>query len=486
MNSSSQRQVSGEAIGGDESGKEASAGAKLAVGEQPGWLRWWIWSLLAVAYLFVLFHRVAPGVVADRLMADFAVGGVAIGFLTAIYFFMYAVMQIPAGALADTLGARKTVAMGAALAGLGSLVFGIAPVLEVAYLGRFLVGLGVSVIFIAALKCQANWFRPREFGTMSGFMILVGSLGSVTATTPMALMAESLGWRASFVIVGAVSCLVAAAVWRWVRDHPSEFRPSSLPGTAAAPSSGRPAATKRSLLSSAWSIWRNPQTRAGFLSHFGILGSYQTFIGLWAVPYLMHVYGMGRPEAASRLLAATLGMLVSAPLSGLVSDRLLERRRLPIVALGVLACGCWLTLSLWNNGQPPVWALYPIFFTLGFSGGGVTLVLAAVKEANPPELSGLAMGTANGAFVGATLLQPLVGYLLDGQWQGAMLEGARVYPFTAYQSVLPVLAGAALLGLLGNFLMRETYCRNVAEGQAAGANPDAVDGASKVGRARLG
>jgi len=240
----------------------------------------------------------------------------------------------------------------------------------------------------------------------------------------------------------------------------------SLPGAAAAPSAKRAAAKRRPLLSSAWGVWCNPQTRAGFLAHFGILGGYQAFAGLWAVPYLMHVYGMERSVAASYLLASTMGMLVSAPLAGLVSDRLLERRKLPIVALGMLSCGCWLTLNLWNGGQPPAWALYPLFATLGFSGGAVTLVLAAVKEANPPELSGLAMGTANGAFVGATLLQPAMGYLLDRQWQGAMLDGARVYPFTAYQGVLPMLAGFAFLGLWGALSIRETYCRNVAEGYA--------------------
>jgi len=484
LDSRSSQQLSGETSGGDEPGKWVPASVGVAPGNRLGPLRWWIWSLLAAAYLFVMFHRYAPGVVADRLMADFAVGGAAIGILTAIYPFVYAVMQVPAGALADGFGARKTVAMGTALAGIGSLVFGIAPVLEMAYLGRLFVGLGVSVIFVAALKCQASWFRASEFGTMSGFLILVGSLGSVSATTPMALVAQSLGWRASFTIVGAASCIVAVAVWRWVRDHPSELGLPSLPGAAVAPSTNRSASKKPPLLSSVWSVLGNPQTRAGFLAHFGILGSYQAFAGLWAVPYLMHVYGMERSEAANHLLVATLGMIVSAPLAGLVSDRLLERRKMPIMALAMLACCCWLTLNLWNGGQPPAWALYPLFATFGFSCGAVTLVLAAVKEANPPELSGLAMGTANGAFLGATLLQPALGYLLDRQWQGAMLDGARVYPFAAYQGVLPVLAGFAFLGLLGSSLIKETYCRNAAEGYASRADVDAVGDASMVTRSR--
>lgn len=437
--------------------------------------RWLIWSVLASAYLIVMFHRIAPGVVADRLMAEFTADGAAIGVLTAIYFWVYAVMQIPSGALADTLGARKIVTISASLAGLGSLLFGLAPVLEIAYLGRFLVGLGVSVVFVAALKCQVSWFRAGEFGTVSGLLVLVGNLGSATATTPVALLAQSAGWRVSFMIIGVATCAVAVAAWRWVRDHPSELGLPSPTGTEADGKVGlatRRPLTMRTLLAGAGVVWRNRQTQAGFLAHFGMLGSYLTFTGLWAVPYLMHVYGMDRSEAASYLLVAPMGMLVSAPLVGHLSDRLLRRRRLPIVLLGALACAIWLTLLFWNGGRPPVWALYPLFALLGFSGGNVTMVLTSVKESNPPELAGLAMGSANGAFLCAALLQPAMGYLLDSQWQGAMLAGARVYPSGAYQVVLAVLAGFALLGMIGAVSLRETYCAPVADPGAGSINQE--------------
>ena len=414
-------------------------------------LRWLIWSVLALAYLIVLFHRMAPGVVADRLMAQFEAGGAAVGILTSIYFWVYGVMQVPSGLLADSLGTRKTVSIGAALAGLGSLVFGLAPALEMAYLGRFLVGLGVSVIFVATLKFQASWFRPEQFGTLSGLLILVGNLGSVIATTPVALMAQSLGWRAPFLAIGAASCGVALAAWCGVRDYPS-WKSVAM---AEAPRK------HLSLRAGARIIWRDRQTRAGFLAHFGLLGSYLTFSALWAVPYLMHVYGMDRAEAANYLLVTSLGMIVSAPLAGHLSDRVLRQRKLPIVALGMLGSAVWLALTLWNAGQPAAWALYPLFAALGVSAGNVTLVLTSVKEANPPELSGLAMGAANAGFLCAALLQPAMGYLLDSRWLGEMLAGARVYPVGAYHLVFAVLTGVSLLGLLGAVLMKETHGRNV-------------------------
>ncbi len=416
--------------------------------------RWWMWAVLAACYLMVIFQRIAPGVVADRLMAEFAVGGAAVGMLTAIYFYMYAAMQIPSGVLADGLGPRYTVAIGAALAGIGSLAFGLSPSLEMAYLGRFLVGLGVSVVFVATLKFQVSWFRAAEFGTVSGLLMLVGNLGAVTATTPVALMAQLLGWRLSFVLIGLATCVLAIAAWLWVRDRPDTADSPSRRGTEGS------APLRQPFMAGAAIVWRNRQTWAGSLAHFGLAGAYLTFSGLWAVPYLMHAYGMERFEAANYLLAASVGMLISAPLAGYLSDQVLARRRLPIVSMAIVSCGCWLALTLWNGGRPPVWALYPLFGMLGFACGNVGLILASVKEANPPALGGLAMGTANSGFLCAAVLQPALGYVLDRYWQGEMLAGARVYPAAGYQVVLVVLAGFALLGLLGAWSMKETLRGN--------------------------
>ena len=435
--------------------------------ERDGWpaqrmrtVRWWLWAILATCYLMVYFQRIAPGVVADRLMADFAVGGAAVGLLTSIYFYLYAAMQVPSGVLADSLGVRYTAAIGIFLAGIGSMVFGLAPGLEWAYLGRFLVGLGVSVVFVTVLKFQSNWFLDREFGTISGLLMLVGNLGAVTATTPVAAMAQLMGWRLSFLVIGLVTCAVGVATWWWVRDRPSDMglpSPNGLAAEAASVDSRSIRTTRGGLLHDIATVWGSSQTWAGFLAHFGLLGSYLTFNGLWAVPYLMHVYDMDRVQAANYLLAASLGMVVSAPLLGHISDRSLLSRRQPIMAMGVLACGVWLAFTLWDGGRPPLWALYPLFVAMGFAGGTVGLILTSVKEANPPDLSGLATGTANSGFLCAAILQPVVGWLLDSRWHGQMADGARVYPVEGYQAMLVLLTCVAVMGLAGAWRMRETH-----------------------------
>ncbi|MFZ2909366.1 MAG: MFS transporter, partial [Candidatus Desulfobacillus denitrificans] len=125
--------------------------------------------LLALgSYLMSMFHRVAPAAISRDLAAAFEASAASLGALAATYFYVYTVMQVPVGVLADTLGPRKILALGGLVAGAGSLLFGLAPTFDVAVVGRTLVGLGVSVAFIAMLKLIAVWYEERRFATLTG------------------------------------------------------------------------------------------------------------------------------------------------------------------------------------------------------------------------------------------------------------------------------------------------------------------------------
>src|SRR5512138_2907275 len=104
-------------------------------------VRWATFAILILAYMSVFFHRMAPAVVSAELMTSFHTTGVVLGSLAAMYYYIYTIMQIPAGVLADTVGTRAVATLGNLVAGIGSIMFGLAESLELAYAGRFLVGL---------------------------------------------------------------------------------------------------------------------------------------------------------------------------------------------------------------------------------------------------------------------------------------------------------------------------------------------------------
>jgi len=184
--------------------------------------RWLIFIVLALAYFFVYFHRLSLSVVANDLINDFQTTASVMGFLGSIYFYCYALMQFPAGLLSDSLGPRKSVTFFLIIASAGSIIFGFAPTIKVAFIGRVMVGLGVSMVFIPTMKIFSRWFRPHEFAFMTGILNAVGGIGVLAATWLLAVMTLVFGWRICFEVIGCCTFVIVALVWFVVRDRPED------------------------------------------------------------------------------------------------------------------------------------------------------------------------------------------------------------------------------------------------------------------------
>ena len=419
-------------------------------------LRWLSYVLVMLGYMLAYFHRMAPAAIATDLQRAFNASGAALGALSASYFYIYMAMQIPVGIMADTLGVRRIVAVGCAIAGAGSLIFAGADTLSMASVGRFAVGLGVSFMFISLMKLNSVWFHDRHFGTVGGLSLFLGNLGAVLAAAPLTWLVVQTSWRNVFAGVGIYSLLLAVLVWSLVRSHPGEAgfpTMRELEGEAAHP----PHAGH--WFDGLIAVAKNRATWPGFWPNLGIGGTFFAFAGLWAVPYLRDTYGMHKAQAAANTTVLLLSFALSSLLVGVLSDRIGKRR--PVI-MGCLALYvlCWLPIVL---GIPLSSALnYLLFLLMGVGAAGFTLTWACVKEVNPPALSGMATSLINtGAFLGAGILQPLVGWVMDRGWDGKMLEGARVYAAHNYQAGLGIMLGFAVVGLWGAWGIRETHCRYV-------------------------
>src|SRR5512143_2734109 len=145
-----------------------------------------VYGIVLASYVLSFFHRTAPAAIAGELTQAFTISGAVLGTLAATYFYVYTVLQIPVGVLADTLGPRRILATGSAIAAAGSLLFALAPVWEVAAVGRTLVGIGVSVAVIAVLRRAAVWLPPGKCAALAGVTMFAGNLGAVIAGAPLA------------------------------------------------------------------------------------------------------------------------------------------------------------------------------------------------------------------------------------------------------------------------------------------------------------
>ncbi|MBU2227995.1 MAG: MFS transporter [Proteobacteria bacterium] len=418
----------------------------------PAALAWLIWGLGAALYFAGFFHRVAPAVMIDQLMADFHIGAAGLGNFSAFYFYSYFLMQVPTGILSDYWGPRRLLTAGALVGACGTFLFASASSIITANLARLLIGGASGVAYVSLLRLSTRWFAPRFFATVIGIALFCGVGGAVSAGVPLHLLVSRFGWRPVMFAAFAVLLLIGAAIWTIIRDDPAEkgYRSFAPPGPKTVFS---PATLRRDLIT----VFGYRNTWFLSLVGCGLTGPVLTFAGLWGVPFLTTLYGM--PTAASSAITSTLLICyaVGAILLGMLSDRIGLRK--PVMFAGsAVSLLCWIPILFFP--KLPYELLIALVIIEGLSAGSVTLGFAFLKETVPARFAGTVSGIYNmGSILGAMILQPAVGWLLDRHWQGILAGGVRIYDLAAYRSGFILIIAFSVLAVLLIGFTTETRCR---------------------------
>jgi MFS family permease len=397
------------------------------------------WLTAAMFFFYAWVTRVAPSVMVEELMRDFAVGAGVLGNLSATYFYGYAGMQIPVGLLLDRFGPRRLIAVSALACAGGCVLFATGTTLAAVTAGRFLIGASAAFSLVGSMAVAGQWFPANRFAILSGGAMALGMAGGVFGQAPLRLVVEATDWRTANLLLAAGGLALAIAALATVRD---KRRGSG--GVAKA-------------LAGLGAVLRHPQIWLIALSGLGTSAPLLGFAGLWGVPFLETAYELPRTLAASLTSAIFIGWGVGAPLVGWFSDRI-GRRKAPFVA-GLALETLSLAALVYLPGLP-LPAVAGLCFAVGFLGSAQIVCFALARENHTPELSGTAIGFVNAMVTGAgALFQPLVGMLLDMAWTGETLQGARLYDLGAYRLALASLIVCGLGGLVCLAAVRETYCR---------------------------
>ncbi len=407
--------------------------------------RWVVWIVLAAVYVFVTFHRMATGVVKTDLQEAFNIGAAQFANIGSMYFYAYFIMQIPSGVLADKLGPKKTVASFSILAAIGSVVFGWAPNIMIAYIGRFLVGIGVSVVFICLIKIQSRWFYSRNFALMVGFAGLAANLGAVLAQTPLVLAASTFGWRSTFIYMGFAMIVFAILVVVFVKDDPADM---GLPGMDEL--EGRPAASSGiSVKEALKSVMSNKRTWIISLSYIGLYTGYVVLLGTFGVSYLITAYGFTKVQAANLIISAVVGSAASGLIVGYISDKI-KKRKFIIIFLSAATLLCWIVFIY---VKLPIPLLTPFLFIMGFVMSCFTMCWTLSNEVNDRRYSGIATGVVNCiGFAGAAIVPVYMGKVLDA---------FKATPIVGYHKAYLILIALVAVSMLASFFTTETNARNV-------------------------
>jgi MFS family permease len=373
----------------------------------------------AAGYYLSYLFRTINALIAGDLTAELNLSAADLGFLTSVYFLVFAAVQLPLGALLDRYGPRTIQSALLLLASAGALVFALADGLLGLVIGRALLGLGVALALMAGFKAIVLWFPPERLAIANGWLVMLGALGAVTATAPAEIIVQAIGWRGLFALLAGLSALAALLVLLAVPE-PSGTHLARSPAKAA----------------SLWAIYRDPRFwRMAPLSAIGI-GTSWSLQGLWAAPWLRDVGGLDRATVVQHLSVMAVAVCASALLLGMMADRL---RRMGIKTEWVLASTLTLSMAAqaalvfrWPVPSLLVWAV------IAAAGAATVLSFAILTQYFPKEMSGRANAALNLLHVGgAFLLQSATGLIIE-QWP----EAGGTYPAEAHQ-----LAMAAALAL---------------------------------------
>lgn len=352
---------------------------------------------LALGHVLSNMVRTLPAITADVLGHDLDVSRQGLASLTGAYNLAFALAQVPIGVALDRFGVRRVSLTLLAIIAAGAVLAALAGGAAGFLVAQVVLGLGCAGMLICPVTYAAKNLSPARFGLWSGLIQALGNCGMLLSSSPLALLVDSAGWRAGYLVSAGFGLLVIGLVALLVHDRPSADRSRSL---------GREA--KEVLRLAAARPLRGAAVLA-FSSFAAVIG----VRGLWGGPWLMEAKALTRVEAGNVLLLATTALVIGPALWGIADRRLGHRRALLITGhLGAAAC-----LALVALGGPggPFGALPTAWDAAMLLGFGLMisaqpLVFAMARSAVPPEQTGKAMSAVNLAFfAGAAILQAASG-----------------------------------------------------------------------------
>ena len=396
------------------------------------------WLIAAVYYFYQYLLRSAPAVMMPQLQDAFGLGALGVTSLVGLFYYGYSPFSLVAGVAMDSLGPRKVVPIGAAVVGVGALLFATGGT-ETASIGRFIQGAGGVFALIGAAYIATQNFPASRAATLIGATQMFGMAGGSAGQFVVGpLMGRGIPWQSFWIGMGVIDLVISVLLFMLLPK-----RSKTADGTRAARGDVLSGAA-RALVA----VFRNPQSiLCGIIA--GLLFIPTTIFDMtWGVRYLEEAHGFDYATAVLRSASVPFGWIIGCPLLGFVSDRI--GRRKPVIAGGalvLLGCLVWILY-----GPPDLLPPYVLGVLAGIASGAAMLPYTVIKEANAPEHGGTATGVVNFInFTFSALLGPVFGWLLV-----AVTGDAAQRELGHYQTTFQPLLYGVILALVLTLLLKET------------------------------
>ena len=291
-------------------------------------VRWYVVAMLFLVSFLTIVDRVAISAAKNDMAAELGISDLMFGWVFGMFALGYALVQIPAGWLADRYGPRlflcSMVVLWSLFTGATGLVYGVASLLLI----RFLFGMAEAGAYPGASRAFYPWLPRSERGFAQGILFTGSRLGAAFGLFLMPLLIINAGWRASFLILAVVGFVWAAIWYGWFRDYPADKKGVGRPELVLIQKDypDEPTETAKVLKVPWRSLFFSSNSLLLMVQYFA--SNFTFFICFsWLLPYLTQEYALSVAEA---------GMYASIPLyfgavanwvSGIAVDYIYRRNR---------------------------------------------------------------------------------------------------------------------------------------------------------------
>lgn len=392
----------------------------------------------ASAYVISVFTRGSLAVAAIPASEQFGVSASALGALVVFQVMVYAAMQIPAGVLLDRFGPKVLLVIGALSMTIGQFIVAQAIDINVAYLGRMLVGVGDAASFVSMIRLVHDWNDSKRAGKLQLMLTNIGQFGQILAAIPFAFLLAFAGWQSAFNVAAMIALLSGLTVFVIIR--------SDAPAGVSHHSGLK---IKDSIRQLGVNI-KFSGARMCFWIMFVSQSSGTVFALFWGVPFLIKGQGQTASFAASMLfIQFALGLAVGWLLGLVITHR--RNWRVPIfLAVGFGQVICWLVLAF-IPGRAPVWLLVVVVASISIGAPASMIAMDFSRHLIPAERRGSANGFINvGGHAATFIMMAIAGWILDlvqnsnGSSSPFTFEGFR---WAMSTQVLVLLIGLAMFGI---------------------------------------
>lgn len=389
----------------------------------------WCVTLPFLAGYFVSYvYRSINAIIGPDLAREFGLSAAGLGLLSGIYFFAFALFQLPLGLLLDRYGPRRVNATLLLVAAAGGLWFALSRSATELTLARGLIGLGVSGCLMASFSAFALWYPPQRIASMNSFAFASGMLGAIAVTVPLEVVLRALHWREVFYGIAAVTVATSLVLYFVVPEKASARRSPPFPDQLR----------EYGALARSPAFWR--MALCVCTSQLAAV----SLATLWVATWLRDVLGYSQAEVAQALLLFNIAMIAGYLGFGRVADGMVRRGRstLPLLAGGVALSSLCLGLLVLGV-RTGAMALWCAFFCLSTA---VVLSYPLFSSRYPKEMVGRVNSALNvSVFVGMFSGQWAVGAVLNLWPPSADGYAAEAYPWALGGLWLLQFAGLAWL-----------------------------------------